>query len=184
MKTIYISFCLAFAIIKCDAQIIKVEKHDNYSEASLKKLTLATHLLDSILSTNEFRKRVLDAKLIATKGKSNKEIYDYLMSGNTEYESANDKIINLYLEEYANYAGGNEIGHTIGKKTSTHRCFILQNDVACLAGHLIHEYLHVMGFTHRRLERPKKKTVPYVIGNIIKDMLGHSNCPSVHKDCN
>lgn len=172
--------------LSMNGQIIKVEETKNYDKLSLEKLSEAVRLLDSVLVTEDFRVRVLNAKFVGTKGKSNQEIYDYLMSGNSKYDSSNDKIINLYLAEYANYAGGNELGVTVGRKTSTHRCFVLRNDVRCLVGHLIHEYLHVMGFSHRKIssERPKLKTVPYVIGNIVKTMLSSPKCPAIKKNCN
>lgn len=179
---------IVFLSIKSNTfgQIIKIEESKNYDEFSLNKLTEAVRLLDSVLVTEDFKTRVLNAKFVGTKGKSNQEIYDYLMSGNSKYDSSNDKIVNLYLAEYSKYAGGNELGVTVGKKTSTHRCFILKNDVRCLVGHLIHEYLHVMGFSHRKIssEKPKLKTVPYVIGNIVKKMLSSPKCPAIKKNCN
>jgi hypothetical protein len=43
-----------------------------------------------------------------------------------------------------------------------------------------------MGFSHRKIssERPKLKTVPYVIGNIVKTMLSSPKCPAIKKNCN
>lgn len=166
-------------------QIIKVEETVDYDKTSLIKLSEAVYLLDSLLRTDEFYTRFMKSSFVGTKNMTNQEIYAYLMSGNSKYDTTSDKTINLYLSEYDNYAGGNELGVTRGKKTSTHRCFILKNDVGCLAGHLLHEYLHVMGFSHRniRSERPKKRTVPYIVGGIIKEMLSATKCYAVKKNC-
>ena len=91
----------------------------------------------------------------------------------------------FYLSEYPKYAGGNETGITIGKITNTHRCFILKHSAVCLARHLMHEYMHVMGFHHYYDSQAQKdKTVPYVIGNIIKSLLDNKQeCGCVKKDC-
>lgn len=182
---LYVFLVLLGIQLNANGQIIKIEETNNYDSISLKKLSQAVLLLDSILITDDFRIRVLNAKFVGTKGKSNQEIYDNLMSGNSKFDSSHDKTINLYLAVYAKYGGRNELGFTSGKKTSTHRCFIHKNNVGCLAGHLIHEYMHVMGFSHNRIssEKPKSKTVPYVIGNIVKTMLSAASCPAVKKNC-
>lgn len=165
------------------AQIIKVEETKNYDVQSLAKLKIAVQLLDSILATDAFKQNVLNASFIGTNGRSNQEIYDHLMSGNSKYDNSGDRTINLYLAAYNKYAGGGELGKTVGKVTSTHRCFILRNDVRCLARHLIHEYMHVQGYHHYKSQKPKSKTVPYVIGDMVRTMLAGPFCSAIKDNC-
>lgn len=65
-----------------------------------------------------------------------------------------------------------EIGHRAGELIVTQECHFDNMSDEYLAGHLIHEYLHVIGFDHP-VEDTKNRiyTVPYFVGNRASELL-------------
>lgn len=94
---------------------------------------------------------------------SNQEIHDLLWNGDDEIGEPKDKVINLKLraKDYeqnkkglTKHGGTNKNTLVISSNRTTRIHSKRAGEYAC---HLIHEYMHVLGFKHRK-NRPSKTT--------------------------
>ncbi len=66
----------------------------------------------------------------------------------------------------------NEVGHREDITIVTQECQFNRMSDEQLAGHLIHEHLHVLGFDHPYDKSENRKyTVPYFVGNVASELL-------------
>jgi hypothetical protein len=176
MKTLLLSVCLMVLVLSSYAQTrIRIDKSTGFDTPALQnKLNEAIGLFEKAINTNQFANLVLIKKLLRRNGLSHNGVLDKILNGE-ETGTIPDHIINLTLE--VDKTPRNEIGHTTGHTITTQASYILNNPAECYAAHLMHEYCHVLGFTHpnkRTLRRTK--TVPYQVGYIVRDILG-KKCP-------
>jgi hypothetical protein len=133
-------------------------------------------IFDTIINSNDFREQFLEKGFVRKQRYSTKEIYQLIHSG-VEYETQPDNVINLKMQVYPEYNGGSEVGKTVNGIIMTYAGYIRENGVGCYAAHLIHEYCHVVGFSHAFLRMPlRNRTVPYRAGEIAEKILKIS-CP-------
>ena len=170
---------------------ITVVQNDNFDAVSLKKLDSAITILDSVFNSNEFRKELSKINFnVGNRGLTNDEIATMILTGQDDVGEPQDSSIDLRLRVYDNYKGGNEFGNT-GMKTrvtSTHRCYILNNNVECYVSHLAHEYMHQIGFydvkSWKGFKRTKTGSVPYKVGNLVSRLIKNSShCVAQHSNC-
>ncbi|RZJ22054.1 MAG: hypothetical protein EON51_09155 [Acinetobacter sp.] len=104
-----------------------------------------------------------------------------ILTGQNDISRTQDYSIDLRLKLYDKYRGGNEFGYTgmEDRITSTHRCYVLNNDVKCYASHLVHEYMHQIGFRDVKSWRGGKWTkinsVPYKVGRLVDKFIANNN---------
>lgn len=155
-------------------------------EKAGKKQTLITleacKLLEEAVNHLEFKKEVLKAEYTATwqnnpntnnVQSTHKQILETILQGR-ESNSKVDFEIDLHIKLKKKRRG--VLGSTIlGKFPITtaywfiNKC-IEKDDVARLAAHFMHEWLHVAGFYHFG-GNSARGDVPYVIGDIVYDII-------------
>jgi hypothetical protein len=150
-------------------------------------LSIALPLIDSVINTQAFRDGILKARFVNARGVSNTEIYEMYVSGKEVKSNAANDTMDLYLETYPDQNGDN-IGTTYGsRRIVSSQAYIRRNGARCYAAHLIHEYTHTIGigttgFGHRhrvlsrRQRREKCQSVPYIIGDLARKILGLQTC--------
>jgi len=195
MYTSIITIFLSAVFLTSNAQQVKVSTilvDSSFDNASLLKLEEATRLLENVFNSEAFAQSVLSEKFsVGHYNLSSEEILEIIRSGMDNYKNAEkDYSIDLRLTIYDSYKGGKEYGNTamISRITSTHRCYILYNDVTCYASHLAHEYMHEVGFFDVKswvgLRRTKINSVPYKIGRIVSGLINQANsCPYRSSTC-
>lgn len=100
------------------------------------------------------------------------EIYGYVASG-LERDTPADKEIDIKVK----LARMSSVGSTIPGKLPFRTAYwfinecIESDDVASLAGHFLHEWLHVAGF-HHYPDNSARGDVPYVLGELVIELLG------------
>ncbi len=170
MKIILIPLLLITLYAPCFCQNTKIvyTAYNGFEDEQLKiKLDSAIKILEQIVNNDAFEILVKHTKYLRKNRKSNSEIYSLIKTGQEE-ESIADSIINLKLMAYESEK--NEIGHTdAGDTIHTNKGYILENPAHIYASHLLHEYCHVLGFTHAFLRMPFRfMSVPYRIGTIVE----------------
>lgn len=153
--------------------------------------------LDSLMSTEIFRQKVerLKYKNSKLKNKVNrkchaetrtkkryngKEIYQLLLMGNDGLGSDNDRTIDLFIDLDPELSG-NVLGSTSCGIITSGQKFFNDKGSKRYASHLLHEYMHVLGFNHF-LNNPlarsfflKKNDPAYQIGKLTKGFIKKVN---------
>ena len=137
--------------------------------------------LETALNHPDFKSRVESATYKETRwwdarGNSRsipkEEIYGYVASG-LERDTPADQEVDIKVK----LARMNSVGSTVPGKLPFRTAYwfinecIEEDDVASLAGHFLHEWLHVAGF-HHYPDNSARDDVPYVLGELAIELLG------------
>lgn len=166
---------------------------NQFDEVSKQKTKNGLIWLDDLMDTDNFRSDVegLKYKNTRIKNKTNKnctaearlmkrynsvEIFDLIIKGNDGLGTYNDNIIDLYLDLDPNLRG-NVLGSTSCGRITSGKLFFQNNSKEKYASHLIHEYMHVLGFNHF-LNKPlfrsfflKRNDPAYQIGKLTRSYI-------------
>ena len=158
-----------------------------FSQKADSILNLALPLIDSVINTLTFKAGILNSKFLNNKNLSNTEILDLFLSGKEVHSTGANGTMDLILETYPDQKGDN-IGTTYGsRRIVSSEAYILRNGARCYAAHIIHEYCHTIGydttgFGHhhstwtKKRKREKCQSVPYIIGDLARKILGVKTC--------
>lgn len=120
-------------------------------------------------------------KEIASDSMSNQDIYDLIMSGWDQYTQEKDGDIDvsakLYYKRFSKTKGYVNSGDpTIHTNVKFWQGKTDEEIIATIAGNVVHEYIHLMGFGHEhRNNSTRIYTVPYAIGNIVYNLVLESD---------
>jgi hypothetical protein len=110
---------------------------------------------------------------------SNENIYDLIMSGWDKFNQTHEG--DADLESHLHYKRwSNAIGHTYPStfKTWLNTKFWTGTEkqiVALIAGNIVHEYMHNLGFGHAYKWNPTRDhSVPYAVGTIVRQIVDGS----------
>lgn len=143
-------------------------KYDEYRDLYIR----GAHECVRVVNTLEFKWAILQAKFTETRGLTNQEIYERILSGSDKDHEA-DFMLDIYVKSY--HKKNRTLGYTYMStfKTWVNRRYLADldpenpDDVRHLAGHIMHEACHNMGFRH---EHTHHTSVPYVVGRIIRNL--------------
>jgi hypothetical protein len=161
------------------------------NESLAKKASLA---LEKVLNSDEFEKRVLAGVFIRTNGLENQELFDLVMLAHEKQGiGGEDRVVDLRVRtlrtnsDESKWKNKCKIGSsagTIGLDGNGDGVTAIcpqrlelwgkENNIADLAGHYAHEYMHILGFGHYKfLSRDKwrQKTFVYKIGKIVSELV-------------
>ncbi|MBD3637878.1 MAG: hypothetical protein HUJ25_11030 [Crocinitomicaceae bacterium] len=166
---------------------VKVDTLIDFTKADSAALKTELQLLDKILQNERFWEGIKNFEFHCTNWRrlhhyrkrnalypkqkkdkhnySNEEIYNLLWTGDDEIGSPKDSVINLKLQakDYEQNKKGRTRHGGLDKNTlvisSNRKTRIHSGNPGEYACHLLHEYMHVLGFKHRkgRPSRTKKK---------------------------
>lgn len=154
----------------------------------------AATALEQVLNSEEFRTRMLAMKYLRTNGLANQQLYDKIMTAHEEQgEGGQDGVVDLRVRtlridgDESKWKDNCEIGSrsgTIGIDGNgdgvTAICpqrlelWVSENNVAELAGHYAHEYMHILGFGHYKFlgtQSWRERTFVYKIGNLVYELV-------------
>lgn len=155
-----------------------IKVHDMSFERE-EKIYESVELLRKVFASPEFRTRILEHRYKGRKafawnrGLSNQEIYQKILSGveklDPEKNNAMDVEISLFTDMKSNVLGYTK---TQTKKIWMNTKYFNEDTTSIeLGSHLMHEWLHKLGFGHERKRcEDRKYTVPYAIGYIVKEL--------------
>jgi hypothetical protein len=150
---------------------IKFEVHGtkNFSEKERQKFSLALKKAEEVMNSQEFKELVLLYPFDQANGYTNQEIYDMIMSGADKFNTMSDGDIDVQITLY--YSWKRTIGYTYPSTWATwvNRRFFSKFDSGEIAGNVVHEYMHNMGFGHRTAK--DHDSVPYAVGYLVRDLI-------------
>lgn len=148
----------------------------------------AGRVLEQVVNTEAFRQLVLRGSYLNARGLSNQQIYDLIQKAHElDGPGGADGTLDLRLRVITLAADGqrwlNACNRQVGSRTvgkdgggtgvsATCLYYIERQDnnntPHNLAGHYMHEYLHMLGFSHAGLGNKKEQSVPYQIGQMVR----------------
>ena len=154
-----------------------IEFH-HFTKDDIKKVNKAVAIIKAVISSDEFHDLVLghtfqgEKKFNENNNYSNEEIYQLILLGaeiigNRQTNNAMDVELELYSDT------SKTIGYTYPHTTRIwmNRKYFDRFTPAQVAGNLMHEWIHKLGFTHAmKWNKDRERTVPYAIGYLIEDL--------------
>jgi len=150
-------------------------------KSDIQKAERVRRLIDEVINDKNFRNQVLkaefqDRRFIDESGNTteisdNNIILKKLISGKEQYTGENkDYEWDLRVTLYRSITS--EIGHRSRETIFTKKRKYRNLSDRFIASHWIHEYLHVIGFTHDH-ERTRRRpySIPYLIGTLASNTL-------------
>jgi hypothetical protein len=152
----------------------------------LSKVVLSLHPL----YRTDVKKEVLKGKFNATNGLTNQQLYDKIITAHEENGlGGRDGVVDLRARtllidsdesEWKKPCEGITIGVDGAGTGMTAICpqrlveWSKEDDTAALAAHYAHEYMHILGFSHKKrffsTSGWKRKTFVYQIGDIVENL--------------
>lgn len=142
------------------------------------KLNDAIERMLLVINSKEFKQKVLAHEYLGKKtfvdnqNLTNQEVYEVIMAGVETLNGDLDQEMDLDLTLY--YSNNSTVGYTY---PNTNRVwindkFFTTNSLGKVAGNIVHEWTHKLGFTHdfNRTEK-RNYSVPYAVGNIIQELV-------------
>ena len=178
-----IFFIFVFLLLSCQSQAaIKQWDADvsfvNFSDEQKDKVKEAVALMKKIITSDEFRERVLNHTVNGKKtfidnlGMTNEEIYKKISDGAEIIgDTSKNSTMNVELELF--HSATKTIGYTY---PDTNRIWIntkyFQNyTVIKVADNLMHEWMHKLGFDHDKVYSVSRNySVPYAIGYLVEEL--------------
>lgn len=155
-----------------------IKVHDMNSERE-EKIFESVELLRRVFASQEFKTRILNHKFKGrktfawNKGLTNQQIYEKILGGVEKLEPERNNAMDVEIELFTDM-DSNVLGYT---KTQTKKIwmntkyFNEETTTVELSSHLMHEWLHKLGFGHERKRCDDRAyTVPYAIGYIVRDL--------------
>ncbi len=156
---------------------IKINSLEGFSEEDTHLLYKALRLQESILNSQEFKQRWLQAKPKHNKGFSQLQIYNQIMKGQSRFEEIVDYELDYFLRKYKLKRGtlastAMSTGVIVINLLQFNYWKKLENGHVYLSSCLFHEALHSQhGFTHPWFPPSwKRRSVPYIGGNIVREL--------------
>ena len=150
---------------------VKINAAHNFTPVELVKLTNAAKLLERVVNSTEFKDRVLTYKFSSAAGLTNEQIYNLIMSGKEVLSPTEDHEIDIDIMMYYSIKG--VIGYTYPNvlRTWVNRRFFKNFSSANIAGNLIHEWAHKVGFDHDFFNTKQRPySVPYALGYLVEEL--------------
>jgi hypothetical protein len=149
--------------------VFEVHNKNNFTPEEKEKFLKALEEATKIINSPEFKQRALNLKLEQALGYNSLEIYQKFMSGSDKFNTVSDKDIDVHITMF--YSFRNTVGYTYPTTWFTwiNRKFFSRFNEAEIAGNVVHEYMHNLGFGHNS---PRdKNSVPYAYGYLVRDMI-------------
>lgn len=179
MKFLIIAFSLFISTLTfadTGLLIVRPMQIEGFEGASLEKLEKSFELLERVVNSEEFRKRIInfknskgERKFASNNGLSNEQIYANFMDGRETLQPHTHGEMNFFLELY-HRPWSKVIGWTNGDINTIHVNwkFFKNFKPWDVAGNLAHEWTHKLGFGHTSAK--EHDSAPYAIGYIVREL--------------
>lgn len=142
------------------------------------KMDRALNILKRVFSSSEFKRRILQHRyrgrrsFAQNRGLSNYQIYHKILDGVERLRPFRNNAMDVEIELYTDYQS-TVLGYTYprSKRIWMNSKYFNRHTPGKVAAHLVHEWLHKLGFDHdyKRTHR-RKYSVPYAVGYIVRDL--------------
>ncbi len=141
-----------------------------------RKLHQAVELLRLVFASSEFRKQILLHRyrgrygFYMNDGESNRVLYAKILDGVEKLYPYQNNAMDVEVELYADFES-KVMGYTYPRtrRIWMNTKYFNRHTTPEIAGHLVHEWLHKLGYDHERQLSPRRRySVPYAVGTIVK----------------
>lgn len=150
----------------------------NFNLEQEAKVLKAVALIKKVISSDEFRERVLnytyDGKkgFFGNNGMTNEEVYQKILEGAEQMgNTSRNNIMDVELELY--HQKTNTIGYTYPNTVRIwmNMKYFTRYTPIKVADNLMHEWMHKLGFTHATAwSESRDHSVPYAIGYLVEEL--------------
>jgi hypothetical protein len=149
----------------------------NFPQEHEAKVYQAIDLIKKVVSSNEFRERILSHTyegkkiFVDNKGLSNEQIYQLILEGSETLIPEKNGRMDVELELYQNTS--NTIGYTYPHTSRIwmNSKYFNKYTPVQVADNLFHEWLHKLGFDHAiKYTQRRNYSVPYAIGYLMEEL--------------
>jgi ssRNA-specific RNase YbeY (16S rRNA maturation enzyme) len=147
------------------------------TSSQVRKFDKALEVVRLVITTNEFKNRVLNHKYNGKKqfannnGLTNSQIYKAILEAAETFKRAKNNTMDMGVELYT--ASNTVVGYTYPSSTQiwVNTKYFNMYTAAGVAHNLVHEWLHKLGYGHDASSTARRPySVPYAIGYIVKDI--------------
>lgn len=149
----------------------------NFSAVDQDKITQAAELIKKVVSSEEFRHGILNHTYNGKKtfvdngGLSNSQIYHRFLAGAEKLTPSGNNALDAELELY--FEASTVVGYTnpTTRRIWMNTKYFNNYSTAQVAGNLIHEWMHKLGFGHSLSNTPSRPySVPYAVGYLMSKL--------------
>ena len=150
----------------------------NFNEEQEAKVMKAITIIKRVISSEEFKERVLnyayDGKkgFFGNEGMTNEEVYQKILEGAEKMgNTSKNNIMDVELELY--HQKTNTIGYTYPNTVRIwmNMKYFTKYTPIKVADNLMHEWMHKLGFTHAvTWSQSRDHSVPYAIGYLVEEL--------------
>lgn len=147
------------------------------------KLLEATELLKEVFASKDFKKRIVyhrfkrKFRFAYNKGLTNREVYNKILKGREVLFPYVNNAMDVEVSFFTNHKSI-VIGYTwpYSRKIWMNTKYFNRYSADEIASHLVHEWLHKLGFDHeRKRTHDRQYSVPYAVGKIVRDIVRKIN---------
>jgi hypothetical protein len=156
---------------------VNVKIDSSFTGSQVDKLETAESLIEKVISSEEFKDRVLNFKhngkkgFVDNKGLSNAQIYKKIIEGSETLTPGVDNEMDLSVDVFR--ANSITVGYTVPSqlKIWMNSKYLNANKPYKVTTNMVHEWLHKMGFHHSKARTATRKySVPYAIGYMVANL--------------
>lgn len=150
----------------------------NFNKEQEEKVQKAVALIKKVISSDEFRDRVLSYTyngkkgFFGNEGMTNEEVYQKILDGAEQMgNTSRNNIMDVELELY--HQKTNTIGYTYPNTVRIwmNMKYFTRYTPIKVADNLMHEWMHKLGFTHATTwSESRDHSVPYAIGYLVEEL--------------
>jgi hypothetical protein len=156
---------------------VKLKIDSGFNGSQVDKLKTAEDLIRKVISSEEFRNRVVNFSFNGKKhfednqGLSNAQIYKKIIEGSETLTPGVDNQMDLKVDVFKQ--NSITVGYTVPSELTVwmNAKFLNVNPSYKVTTNMVHEWLHKMGFHHAQANTPTRKySVPYAIGYMVASL--------------
>ncbi|HXH31282.1 MAG TPA: hypothetical protein VNJ01_10760 [Bacteriovoracaceae bacterium] len=156
----------------------------NASSAQMAKIQAAEEHIKGVIASEAFRTKVINHSYggrqtyVDNGGYNNQTIYNKILDGAEELSSTKNNTMDLEVELY--YENSSTVGYTYAntRRIYVNTKFFNYYTAKEVAGNLMHEWLHKVGFEHDfNYSTSRDYSVPYAIGYMMETLNGEATLP-------
>ena len=149
-----------------------------FSRAGERKIDSAAELIKAVVSSEEFKKKVLNHKVngkktfVDNQGLTNAQIYKRILDASEKLNPGKNNTMDLEVQLYTDN-DSNTVGYTYPSRNRVwmNSKYFNKNTPALVTTNMMHEWLHKLGFKHDVENTPTRKySVPYAVGYMVRDL--------------
>lgn len=141
---------------------VELGEGKNATSEEVQMVRVAAVLVERVVTSDEFRTRVLDLAFPSTEGQSSLEVYEQLTSGTMMIRVT--MFTGNWIENHVWHTQGRDIGDGV---VYANRYFI--RDAREMGSLILHEYAHQRGYHHASAS--EASSVPYAMNGIFESMV-------------